>query len=87
MYQRLIQKYVNKLSKEDVDRFARQNNIYLSPRELELIYHHTKHDWKIVLYGDPTNLFSSLKEKLSHENYEKGIVLYQTYRDRYQDHL
>lgn len=87
MHKFLISKYINKLSKEDINTFALHNDIFLNNIELDIVYKHVKNNWKNFLYDSPTPIFNDLKKYLSSTNYKKSIKLYHKYYDIYKDYL
>lgn len=87
MYKFLISQYINKMTKEDIVKFATKNGIVLNEKELDVIYINLKQNWETALYKDPSNLFQSLKQQLSKESYEKGIELYYKYYELYKNYL
>lgn len=83
----IIQNYINKLTIEDIIKFAQNNNIHLSTEESKHILYHAKKDWKTILYSNPTPIFEALQKEISTENYEKGKRLYEEYKQKYQSFL
>ena len=45
----IIERYMNKLSAQDIDNFARKNNIFLSNDELNFTFHFVKKNWQYLL--------------------------------------
>lgn len=82
-----IQNYINQLTTDDIKRFAFQNNIILTNEESEILLYYIKKDWKILLYSNPNIVFEQLKDKIRPDTYQKGIQLYQMYRQKYQSFL
>ena len=65
----LIEKYINKLTKEDIIKFAKLNNLKASNEEIDFIYIFIKNNYKSVL-NDPKSFDISLyKNKFSNDNY------------------
>lgn len=87
MHKFFINQYVSRISKDDVNQFAKKNEIFLNDQELDIIYENLKQNWEVVLYGDPTSLFQELKTKLKPDSYEKGLQLYRQYYELYKDYL
>lgn len=87
MYKLLIAQYINKLTIDDVNKFAIKNNIYLSTDELNIIFITLKNNWETILYCDPKPIFDDLKTKLNPNSYQKGLALYNTYYEMYKNYL
>ncbi len=82
MYDKLIENYVNKLSKNDILYFCNKENINISNKDLDIIYIYIKKYWKIVLKKDPSNIFNELKNLLENNTYNKLIELYNKYKNK-----
>ncbi|MDD5979839.1 MAG: hypothetical protein PUC23_01850 [bacterium] len=80
MYEKMIEKYINKLTKEDILKFSYTQNVKLTHEELDIIYFYIKEYWKQIVKSDPTSIFMELKEKLSTNVYNKMIELYNKYK-------
>lgn len=87
MKEQLLQKYVEKITKEDIVHFSISNNISLCDEEVDILYETLKKNWKVFLYGNPTPIFSELKTKLAPTTYEKGVELFYTMKQKYQSFL
>ena len=62
MINRLIEQYVNRMTKNDIIVFANKNGIELNEGEVKIIYNHIKKNWKTIV-----NLYINFKEK--YKNY------------------
>lgn len=82
-----IQNYIDKITKEDIIWFAKNNNIILQNNEVNILYQTLKKDWKVFLYGDPSSIWKELELKLSAENFEKGMNLFRVMKQKYQSFL
>ena len=71
MYEKMIEKYINKLTKEDILKFSYTQNVKLTHEELDIIYFYIKEYWRQIVKSDPTSIFMELKEKLSTNVYNK----------------
>lgn len=80
---KLIEEYVNRMSLEDINNFARKNGISLNEEELNLIYNHIKNDWRTIVHGNPRGILDNLKSKLSEESYNKIEQFYIQFKNRY----
>lgn len=83
----IIERYMNKLTKEEVDTFARKNNIFLNEEELNFTYIFVKKNWASVI-GNPASLnLDRYKDKFSEENLMKIKKLFKEYSIRYKNYL
>lgn len=80
---RLVQEYVKRMTKDDVNSFAIKNGINLTDDELDLIYRHIKDNWRTIMYGNPRGILNELKDKLSPDSYQKIEGLYVYFKNRY----
>jgi len=80
----IIKKYVNKLTKDDMINFLKQNNIYLSENESNLLFDYAKNNVDKILYQNPLN---DIKDKLNPPNFEKIKKLYIFYKEKYHNYL
>ena len=65
----IISNYVDKLTKEDVIKFANMNNLSVSDSEIDFVYTFIKRNYKNVL-NNPNSLNLSLyRDKFSEDNY------------------
>ena len=87
MKEQILQKYVEKITKDDIKKFANSNSISLCDDEINILYEELKKNWKVFLYGNPTPIFNELKTKLSPTTYEKGIELFYIFKQKYQSFL
>lgn len=76
MYEKIIEGYINSLTKDDIKNFASQKNISLSDKDLNTIYEYAKTYWKEFYKGDPTSLLKELEEKLEPTTFLKLKQLY-----------
>lgn len=82
----LIKNYLNKLTKEKLDKFARSKDIFLSDSELEYLLCIAHNNAEDMLKNDEKYI-NLLKENLSINNYNKIIELYKYYKNRYKGYL
>lgn len=83
MKERLISEYVNRMTLEDVSKFAFNNGINLNNEELNLIYNYIKTDWHTICFGNPRAILDNLKNKLDNHSYQKIESLYVYFKNRY----
>jgi hypothetical protein len=72
----LLQIYIERLSKNDINDFAITQGITLNNEELDIIYDYLKKYWRTFYYGNPKSLLEELRNKLSGEAYRKIEALY-----------
>ena len=77
---RLIEHYINKLTKEDIIEFSIKNDIILNNDELIYLYKIIKEKYKILLNGD-TSIFNEIKDNININTYNKIIELYNKYKN------
>ncbi len=78
MYEYLIKEYVNKLSEEDIKKYAKNYMIDINDEEAKILYLYAKNYWQEFYAGEPQELIDELKEKLRPDVFEK---LYTIYKD------
>ena len=83
----IIERYINNLTKEDINNFASKNNIFLSNDELEFTYSFVKKNYKEVLGNPDLLILDRYKNKFSEENFVKIKKLFIEYRSKYQRFL
>jgi hypothetical protein len=72
----LLQIYIEKISKDDINNFAIKQGVTLEEYELNIIYDYLKEYWRTFYYGNPKELLEELKGKLKGETYSKIETLY-----------
>lgn len=78
----LIEEYVNRMRKEDVNKFALRQGIILNEEELDTIFSYIKNNYKTILYGNPKEILLEIKEKVSSLTYNKIENLYMKFKDK-----
>ena len=83
----IIERYINRMSTEDIRNFATKKNIDLSDNELTFTYNFVKKNYKSVL-GNP-KLFdiNRYKNNYSPENFQKISKLWDEYSKKYSNYL
>jgi len=83
----IIERYINKLTKDDVNNFALKKNINLSEEELNFTYNFVKKNYKEML-GNP-KLFDIYRyqSNYSKENFNKIAKVYNEYFQIYSNYL
>ena len=82
----LIKSYVNKLTKERIDKFAKKHDIILTDSELNYLLELIKNNIDDLLKND-TKYLSDIKNNISSINYEKIYNLYTHYKEKYKGYL
>ena len=78
----LIEEYVNRMQKEDINKFALKQGIILNDEELNTIFTYIKNNYKTIIYGNPKNILLDIKEKVSDLTYNKIENLYIKFKDK-----
>lgn len=78
----ILERYVNRLTKNHIIEFAKKQNITLLNNEIDIIYEYIKKYYKTIAFGDVTNIFKELKCKLSFNTYEKIEELYNIFKEK-----
>ena len=87
MIEILIKEHIEKLTTFDIDRFAKENNIFLNSEELDNVYDIVKRNWKELVYGDSNGVFESNRSKVDSNNYDKIKDLFDLFKKKYQRFL
>ncbi len=83
----LIEKYINKMTLEDVNNFALSKNINLSDKELIFTYGFIKKNYKEVLANPSMLNIDRYKNNFSEENFPKVKKLILEYYSKYKSYL
>ncbi|MCI9280232.1 MAG: hypothetical protein HFJ02_05500 [Bacilli bacterium] len=83
----IIERYMNKLSPQDIDQFARKNNIFLSSEELNFTFHFVKKNWQFLLNNPNSLNLAKYQNYYSPENFVKIEKLFKEYFSRYKNYL
>ncbi|MBO5475778.1 MAG: DUF2624 family protein [Bacilli bacterium] len=65
----IISNYVERLTKEDIIKFANMNNLSVSDSEIDFVYTFIKRNYKNVLNNPNSFNLSLYREKFSEDNY------------------
>lgn len=76
----LIYKYMNKITKDDINKYALNQNVSLKSNELDLLYAYIKKYSKRIL-NEPLDVIDEIKDDLSIDVYNKLLELYDKYKD------
>jgi sulfur relay (sulfurtransferase) DsrC/TusE family protein len=83
MYYSLIKSFVERLTVEDVKKFANKEGITLTEEEQNVIYEYVKQHWQTFYFGNPKPLLEELKSKLNTDTYNKIELLYLQAKERF----
>lgn len=78
----MIKLYINKIKKEDIDKFLKTNNIFLNKKELDYIYNN-KNKYELVINEDLDTL-NDIKDNISSSNYNKLLLLFNKFKNIYK---
>ena len=77
----IIYKYMEKITKDDIKKYAIREETNLSNNELDLIYAYIKKYPKRIL-NEPMEVIDEIKDDLSINVYNKLLELYQKYKNK-----
>ena len=78
----IIKKYINKITKDDIVRYAYKQNINISDRDVQVIYYYIKHKSYYFFDGHYDLIMDEIKDKVSPIVYQKIIELYDEYKNK-----
>ena len=87
MHRLLIENYIKQISKQDIKEFANKNNIHLSEKDQDILYHYLMNNWQDLLYGNYRELFSELEVHIDKDKFLKIKDLFNFYFNKYQNLL
>lgn len=82
MNQFLIEKYIQRIKKEDIYNYALSQGITLEENELETLYYYLKTYYKSFFAGNQITLLQEIKSKVKPKTASKIEELYQLYKDK-----
>lgn len=82
MKDKLIENYIKNMTINDLDALAKNNNIFLNNQEKIILYDYLQKYWYQFYKGNPTNIINDLKNKITQENFEKGLNIYNQYKNK-----
>lgn len=83
----IIERYINNMTIEDVNRFALKKGASLSQSELNFTYNFIKTNYKTILSNPKLLDLERYKDKYTKENFEKISKVFQEYFQRYSHYL
>lgn len=78
MKEKIIQMYINRLTKNDLISLAKDNGIILNDIEINTLYNTIKRDYSSII-KDPLFYLNNIKSKLTPTTYNKIYELYTIY--------
>ncbi len=83
----IIERFINKMTKDDVNNFAISKNIYLSDSELDYTYNFIKKNYKTMLQNPKLFDINRYRSIYTSENFAKISKVYQEYFQKYANYL
>ena len=80
MNKNLIINYINKITKQDIEKYISKENIQYTKEEIDLIYESIKNDYYEIL-NNFQNYIQKVKDKLNPNLYNKIIEKYKKYKE------
>lgn len=78
----LIEEYVNRMKKDDINIFALKQGIILNDNELDILFTYIKNNYRTILYGNPKEILLEIKDKVTPLTYNKIESLYMKFKDK-----
>ncbi len=83
----IIERYINRMNKDDIREFANSKNINLSEEELNFTYEFVKKNYQKVLSNPKLFNIERYKNNYTEENFRKISKVWQEYYQRYSNYL
>ena len=83
----IIEKFMRNLKIEQLDSFARKNNVYLNSEELNYTYRFVMNNWQAIIHNPNILDLNKYKKNFSEENFFKINNLFISYKAKYQNFL
>ena len=83
----IIESFIKKLTKEDINKFALSKNIVLEPNELDFTFDFVKKNYKDFFSNPKLFNIDRYKNNYSKENFSKITKVYQEYMQKYANYL
>lgn len=87
LIEKLIKRYVDKITINDVYDFALKENIKLNDNEAKIIYSYIKNNWKEIIFDDYKPILEKAKPNLNSETYLKIEELIIKFKNKYKSYL
>ena len=83
---KLIDNYIQNIRKKDIYAFALKNDILLTEKEQDILYHYLQNNWEEILYGNSRD-FVSLENQIDKDKFLKIKDLFDVYFEKYHNLL
>ena len=83
----IMERYINKLTKDDINNFAIKNNVNFNEHELDFTFNFIKKNYKEVLSNPDLLNLDKYKDNYSNENFIKIKKLFIEYLQKYRAYL
>lgn len=83
----IIERYINRMTKEDINNFAISKNIHLSENELNFTYDFVKKNYRNFLANPNLFNLTRYKSNYSEENFSKITKVFNEYFQKYANYL
>ena len=87
MYNKIIENYISKLTKDEVILYAFKNDIILNPNEADYLFNIIKNKYQILLSNNYEIIFKEANNYISENNLKKLYNLFLNYREKYIKYL
>lgn len=87
MVEKLIQEYVSRMNKDDINKFALKNGIILTQDELDYVFNTIKENWHTLVYGNPRAILDKTKCNVNELTYKKIENLYVYFKEKFKNYL
>ncbi len=87
MYNKIIENYISKLTKDEIILYAFKNDIILNPNEADYLFNIIKNKYKILLSNNYEIIFKEANNYISENNLKKIYKLFLDYRNKYKSYL
>ena len=83
----IIERYINKMTKDDIITFSKSKNINLSEEELDFTYKFVKKNYQNFLKNPQLFDINRYKNYYTPENFSKITKVWQEYSQKYANYL
>ncbi len=83
----LIERYINRMTKEDINNFAISKDIHLSNEELDFTYDFVKKNYQSFLANPQLFNIERYKDHYTKENFSKITKVFSEYFQKYSNYL
>lgn len=87
MFNRIIFKYIENITADDIKKFSLKENVQLSDSEINIILYYIKNYYNDLLYGDYNSIFEKIKSRINPTSYKKIFDIYLSYKSKYSKYL